>query len=53
LDVQRVEVDAVGLVSDQQVVAAKIRAIADEVDAEPVTLARYRNVAHGWPEGTG
>jgi hypothetical protein len=35
LAVQRVEVDAVGLVSDQQVVAGKIRAIAAEVDAEP------------------
>jgi hypothetical protein len=33
-------------------VAAKIRQIAAEVDAEPKTLTLYRTVAHGWPDTT-
>jgi len=33
-------------------VAAELRVIAAEVDGEPATLAMYRKVAHGWPNGT-
>jgi hypothetical protein len=33
-------------------VAARIRELAAQVDAEPKTLTLYRTVAHGWPDTT-
>jgi hypothetical protein len=33
-------------------VAAEIRKLAAQVDAEPKTLTLYRTVAHGWPDTT-
>ena len=42
----------VGPVGVKTGVAATIRALAAEVDAEPNTLTMYRKVAHGWPDGT-
>jgi hypothetical protein len=32
-------------------VAKAIRALATEINGEPASLAKYRKVAHGWPEG--
>ena len=42
----------IGPVGVKTGVAAAIRAIAAEVDAEPKTLTEYRNVAHAWPATT-
>jgi hypothetical protein len=42
----------VGPVGVKSGVAARIRQLAAEVDAEPKTLTEYRNVAHGWPDTT-
>jgi hypothetical protein len=42
----------IGRVGVKTGVAAKIRELAAEVDAEPKTLDLYRTVANGWPEPT-
>jgi len=41
----------VGPVGVRTGVAARIREIAAEVDAEPRSLTEYRKVAHAWPDG--